>query len=307
VRRDHLDYPVGREDVGPLAKRVDFGDVDRIASFRQKAEPYLMRDEARHNLLLGIIDSVARDPHTYSESRPCLAAVQRGDDVCAVAVMTPPYNLVVSDADDEAVGALIDALVARGIHIPGTVAPVPVAAAVAHWWQLRTGEAMQRQLRQGVYRLTRVLSVPPVAGKPRRATDADRDLIIGWTAAFGAELGDEGTRQRTSTAVERRLSDHHSGYLIWDADGIAVSLAGFGGATPTGIRIGPVYTPVEHRGHGYATAVVASLSQALLESGRRFCFLYTDLANPTSNRIYQRIGYQQVCESEQWHIAPQSG
>ena len=96
--------------------------------------------------------------------------------------------------------------------------------------------------------------------------------------------------------VEYRLTTPGRGFRLWD-DGGPVSLAGFGGGTPNGIRIGPVYTPPELRGRGYASALVAALSAELLAAGRRFCFLYTDLANPTSNRIYERIGYRRVCES----------
>ena len=73
--------------------------------------------------------------------------------------------------------------------------------------------------------------------------------------------------------------------------------SGFSGPTPTGIRIGPVYTPPEHRRRGYATTLVADLSAWLLEQGHRACFLYTDLANPTSNRIYVEIGYERVCDA----------
>ena len=78
-----------------------------------------------------------------------------------------------------------------------------------------------------------------------------------------------------------------------------VSLAGFGSLTPNGIRIGSVYTPPEHRNRGYGTAVTAAVSQLLLERGHRFCFLYTDLANPTSNAIHARIGYEPVCDSRE--------
>jgi hypothetical protein len=77
-------------------------------------------------------------------------------------------------------------------------------------------------------------------------------------------------------------------------------MTGNTGPTPNGIRIGPVYTPPEHRGKGYASNLVATQSQWLLDSGRRFCFLYTDLANPISNSIYQRIGYRQVAESAEY-------
>jgi predicted GNAT family acetyltransferase len=101
---------------------------------------------------------------------------------------------------------------------------------------------------------------------------------------------------------EHRLASPTAGFLVWEDGGEPVSLAGWGGATPNGIRVGPVYTPPELRGRGYATALTAELSRRLLdgrlfEGGRRFCFLYTDLANPTSNAIYERIGYRRVAES----------
>jgi predicted GNAT family acetyltransferase len=96
--------------------------------------------------------------------------------------------------------------------------------------------------------------------------------------------------------VDRRLEGDDEGLWLWDDDG-PVSMAGFGGATPNGIRIGPVFTPSERRGRGYATALVAAFSEWLLRRGRRFCFLFTDLANPTANRIYEQIGYRRICEA----------
>jgi predicted GNAT family acetyltransferase len=109
-------------------------------------------------------------------------------------------------------------------------------------------------------------------------------------------------RSSTKEGVDRRLSAEGTGILLWEHDGEPVSLAGWGGRTPNGIRVGPVYTPPELRGRGYATAVTAELSRRLLAGdlgpgNRRFCFLYTDLANPTSNSIYRRIGYRQHAES----------
>ena len=120
------------------------------------------------------------------------------------------------------------------------------------------------------------------------------------TEIFGAEEPGEDTLSRT---VDHRLSQPDWGMLLWEDDG-PVSLAGYGGETPHGIRVGPVYTPPEHRGRGYATALVAALSAARLAEGRRFCFLHTDLANPTSNAIYERIGYERVCESAEILFEP---
>ena len=90
-----------------------------------------------------------------------------------------------------------------------------------------------------------------------------------------------------------------SGRLFFWKDPEPVSMAGSAGPTPSGIRISAVYTPPGLRGRGYASAAVAALSQKMLDGGRRFCFLFTDLANPTSNSIYQKIGYQPVCDFEE--------
>jgi predicted GNAT family acetyltransferase len=84
--------------------------------------------------------------------------------------------------------------------------------------------------------------------------------------------------------------------------GEPVSLAAARGETPNGIRIGPVYTPPEHRGHGYASAVTAAASQDQLDRGRHFVFLFTDLSNPTSNKIYQAIGYERVCDVDMYRF-----
>jgi predicted GNAT family acetyltransferase len=83
---------------------------------------------------------------------------------------------------------------------------------------------------------------------------------------------------------------------FWETDGQRVSLAVAVGPTPNGIRIGRVYTPPERRGHGYASNLVAQLSAQLLAQGKKFCYLFTDIANPTSNSIYQKIGYRAVSD-----------
>lgn len=96
--------------------------------------------------------------------------------------------------------------------------------------------------------------------------------------------------------IDHRLPDRHAGLVPWEHEGAPVSLAGFAGPTPHGVRVGPIYTPPAERRRGYASPLVATLSQRLLDGGRRFCFLYTDLSNPTSNRIYTDVGYEPVCD-----------
>jgi predicted GNAT family acetyltransferase len=81
-------------------------------------------------------------------------------------------------------------------------------------------------------------------------------------------------------------------------------MAGWAGPTPRGVRINFVYTPPAHRGRGYATSCVAALTRHLLDPGKEFCFLFTDLANPTSNKIYRRLGYRHVCDFRDVRFEP---
>jgi uncharacterized protein len=83
-----------------------------------------------------------------------------------------------------------------------------------------------------------------------------------------------------------------------------VSMCGYGGRTPHGIRIGPVYTPPDLRGRGYGSAVTALVTKEQLDGDRDHCFLYTDLSNPTSNKIYMQIGYEFVCDSAEYAFEP---
>ena len=108
----------------------------------------------------------------------------------------------------------------------------------------------------------------------------------------------EGAVEQT---LRHRTPSPDAGLYLWDDDG-PVSLAGYSGPTLTGIRIGPVYTPLEFRGHGYASNLVADLSQFLLGTGHRRCFLFTDLANRTSNALYRRIGYELIGYAGQYGL-----
>jgi len=146
--------------------------------------------------------------------------------------------------------------------------------------------------------------VPPprAPGEYRGAGEANLDLVFAWVMAFADEArhGRETIERRH---IEARLESPEGGIGLWEDGGAVVSLCGYGSRTPNGVRIGPVYTPPDLRGRGYATSLTAEVSERRLAAGRRFCFLYTDLANPTSNAIYERIGYRRVCESAEFSFA----
>ena len=271
---------------------MDAQRIEDPVAFLDAAEPRLLADEARHNLMLGLAGTIRDHPSVYPEYR--LWLVRDGDELVGAALRTPPFNLVVAQPESDSVlDELADAI---DEELPGVVGALPEAETFAAAWSAKTGSTPRRQLSTRIFALERVRPVSGVAGAMRTAVDEDRPLLVDWMRAFGEEALPEEARHEVESMVDHRLGAENAGLVLWE-DGGRVSLAGYGGSTPNGIRVGPVYTPPELRGRGYASALVAELSTMLLAEGRSFCFLYTDLANPTSNRIYERIGYKRVCDS----------
>ncbi len=268
-------------------------EVRRLAdpvAFLDAAGPLLLEDEARHNLILGIVGTLRDHPSLYDEYFLWVAE-EKG--VQGVAVRTPPYNLALGRPRT---GEALEAL-AAGIDddLPGVVGAQPEAESFARAWAARSGGTPHTVRGQGVYKLDRVEPVSHVHGRMRDATPEDRRQLIGWWDAFTEEAIEDAVGLGSETAVDHRFEAESAGIVVWE-DGEPVSFAAYGNPTPHGVRIGPVYTPRDCRRKGYASALTAALSERLLET-YRFCFLFTDLANPTANRIYEQIGYRRVCEA----------
>ena len=264
------------------------------SAFLDSAGPLLLADEARNNLILGICGTLVEDPDRFAEKHFWVVQGDAGEPLAA-ALRTPPYNLLLAGGERSAIEVLVEEL----DDLPGVVGAHPEVDEFVRLW---TGShpARPRVLReQGIYALEQVQPVAPTPGTSRSATRDDLAMLLDWMVAFGEEVLEENDpgRAEARAAVDHRLDSADGGFELWEDGGEIVSLSGWGGPTPNGIRIGPVYTPPKCRGRGYASALVAELSQTLLDGGRRFCFLYTDLANPTSNAIYERIGYARIAES----------
>ncbi|HST15784.1 MAG TPA: GNAT family N-acetyltransferase [Gaiellaceae bacterium] len=277
---------------------------DEPARFFALVAPFLEKREAQHNLQLGFRARLEADRHAYGPRDPLLYAVLDGrGDVIAVATQTPPFGLILSEMDDPTiVDALADRLVEDGAELPTASGPVEVARAFAGRWSSLSGVRPFVQIDERIYEATSVVHPEGVRGTMRAYTPADRPLSIDWLTAFFAEAMPDAPEGR----VERIVDDRAAGIgslVLWENEGEVVSLAGHAGETRNGARVGPVYTPPGLRGRGYASALTAALTQRLLER-RRFCFLYTDLANPTSNSIYQRIGYRPVTDVTVWRFEP---
>jgi len=280
---------------------VEVEPLTGAGAILERAWPFLVADEPRHNLALGILSFTREHSDLYPDVHAWL--VREGDNVVGMAMRTPPYNLMVArPLSADALEAIADAV---DTDLPGVVGAVPEVDAFAAVWTTRRGVHALTSVDQRIYSVESVERPRGVDGTLRLADPADRELVLAWVTAFGDEaLHGADDPGRIARSVDARLGPGSGGIGLWEAGGEPVSLAGFSGETPNGLRIGPVYTPPALRGRGYGSAVTAAVSQLALDRGKRFCFLYTDLANPTSNAIYLRIGYAPVCDSRELAFVP---
>jgi predicted GNAT family acetyltransferase len=271
------------------------------AEFTRLAEPFLLRHEATHCLQLGLLGAMSSGewPDRF------MAAAMQGAEPVLIALRTPPFALILSHTESiEALELLVSELQqGPAALLPDEVmGPGPVSDEFARLWARRAGWQAKATGRERIYQLDQVIPISGVDGQVRRATEADRELLLDWYAAFLAEAL-PGSPGDAATSVERALASEHRQIWLWTDGGEPVALAGSGNPTLNGVRIGPVYTPPERRKRGYASALVAQLSQDLLDSGHRFCFLFTDLNNPTSNHIYQEVGYRPVSDVNKYALS----
>jgi predicted GNAT family acetyltransferase len=190
-------------------------------------------------------------------------------------------------------------LAALAPDLPSVLGPAASVGPFADRWSAVTGRGAELQVAERIYRLSRVIPAPAVQGTWRLAGEEDHDRLLAWARAFHDEALPGSPIVGLEAMVERWVRRRGRLAYLWEVEDRAVSLVVAGARTPNGRRIGPVYTPPEARGHGYATALTAAASQDQLDRGHAFCFLFTDLANPTSNAIYRRIGYEAVADVDQ--------
>lgn len=281
---------------------LDLTVHDTIDGFLAVAGETLAEDEVTNGLILGVALRLKRDPSRF-EHQPYLATVTEDELLRAAAVMTPPYGVVVyaDDAKDAAPALRLIAasLIAGAWPVPTVNGVVRFSRTFAEEWCVLTGGNFRPRVEMRVYELRTVTPPPSVSGRMRQATAEDIELVHAWYQAFRNEaVPADAPPKREHVA---RTIDEGSIYL-WEDGGRPVSLAGKGRRTSRGVSVGPVYTPPELRGRGYASACVAAISQDILAEGKEFCTLFTDLANPTSNSIYQKVGYRPICDFTQYEL-----
>lgn len=278
---------------------------DAIA-FYDRTQSYLTQHEIQHGVLLGIIKTLIKSPEQQSEA-PYLAIVEEEGNIIAccfadsarVAACTPSNRVVLSIIPNLlAVQLIVEDLYTTNKKLRLVSGLSDEAQAFTTAWNLLSGQICRVTLHLRFYRLDTVQPVSGVKGHLRLAEERDRSRLVEWFRAFSEEVDPTHTSGITESAeqrVESKLSQKN--LYIWQ-DKVPVSCIGKGKTELGSGIISPVYTPPEHRKNGYASASVAAVSQILLDQGCRVCYLTTNINNSTSNRIYQNVGYQVLCD---WH------
>lgn len=271
------------------------------SAFRGLVEAFLMEREAENNLMIGLLGAmasggvttrpVARNPLFFRIS-------DSADFTVGAALLSPPNRLLLTSAPEQSLRLLAERLSDESIpdearRFPGVLGPEPAARVFAEQWSARSGRRLRPGMKQRVFELTELVPAKGVSGELRVARVDELDFLTAWCIAFTTDAGADSGHERES--IERLI--RAGNLFVWECQGKPVSMTAWSGKTPTGARVSLVYTPNAERGKGYASACVSAVTARLLRSGLKRCFLYTDTTNPTSNRIYQKLGYQPVSDA----------
>jgi RimJ/RimL family protein N-acetyltransferase len=300
--------------------------TEAVGEFLAEAGPFLHAEPARNTVILSVTENLRLNAAAPADGRaapgrgtrdagPGHSSLRTGDQplfgwwrsgpsgtagqgqpgpdpVTGAFMHTPGFPVFLTAMSGQAAAELAGLLAGTRPAVPGVNAPDQAAEAFADAWRPRTGDAVTVHRLMRLHRLgTLIPPHPAPEGGMRVAVRQDRDLLVEWFEAFAVEV-DDAAAQDHAAAVDERLG--YGGITVWEADGAPVSIAGVTRAVHGMIRVGPVYTPPALRGRGYAGGATAAASQAALDAGATQVVLYTDLANPTSNALYERLGYDPV-------------
>jgi RimJ/RimL family protein N-acetyltransferase len=291
-----------------------------VDEFLSAAGEFLRAEPARNTVILSVTEDLRlrTAAHPAGPGQPARPADEEpllgwwrpgpphagGTAVCGAFLHTPGFPVFLTRMASDPATELAGVLAASRRLISGVNAEAQAAEAFANAWRWHTGDAAQVHRLSRLYRLGRLVRPDPgPEGRARVAGEQDRDLLIEWLTAFTGEVGEE-ARDHAAT-VDERLG--YGGLTIWEAGRVAVSMAGITRIVGGIARVAPVYTPPALRARGYAGAATAAVTRAALDAGATGVVLYTDLANPTSNALYGRLGYRPVEDRTVLSFAPGPG
>jgi hypothetical protein len=274
-----------------------------VAAFEAETREFLGSREAENCLMLGLTSQLRLGTASLPAPDPYFAVVRSGDDVAGAALIAGFLIVLSNPIDFASLPLLVSDIARTSPNVPGVCGETKATRTFAETWTKLTGRAHRLKLSERIFRIDQVIPPRPVSGELRIAEARDRDLLARWLGAFAQDtLGEPREHAWNERFATRWIERDGRTMFLWVARGEPVSMVGASGETPNGIRVAPVYTPPELRARGYASALTAAATQAQFDSGKRYCFLYTDLGNPTSNHIYQAIGYRPVADASEYRF-----
>jgi predicted GNAT family acetyltransferase len=272
----------------------------RVEDLPSGLSEFLAQDDLRNNVSLGVLQRLRSQPTAFPDY--CLYVVSERRKIRLYAHETPPFAPLLAQGDPDAIPHLVELLKNTHQRLPGLAGSLLMTERVLDAWP-----EMRKYLncvqRQGLWRLERVLMPLASGASYQLAQLQDLELYVSWMRAFCLETG-EVYRGESLTHDDQKMRILAGDLHVLTVAGRPVSMAVGGRKLKHGRTVGFVYTPPDKRGKGYATELVALLSQRILKDGYSYCCLFTDLANPISNRIYQRIGYEWVDEFRKYTPSP---
>jgi predicted GNAT family acetyltransferase len=275
-------------------------DVD---DFLARAGDFLRSRPALHTMPLSVTEKLRTlGTAAYGARVPVFGRLERAGKVHATFYRFASRSMSVTSLTPEEADTLAAHLAALGHALPSVTADHSTATAFAEAWQRRTGATPTLRVQLHLYRLGTLTPPEPVpAGRGRPAGEEDHEHLMRWCREFAADTGEAVTIDAGSWASTKFAEKR---YTFWETpDGAPVSMAGVNPMVGGQVRVDPVYTPARLRGRGYAGAVTVEVSRAALTAGAADVVLFTNAANPTSNALYQRIGYRPVTDFASYDFA----
>jgi len=264
---------------------------ENLLLFKKDVTGFLEQDEVVNNLLLGVLQSIDKSPLL-------MAVVLKDEEIAWAMLQTQPTKIILSKAATFSPGEL--QLIAEQMHqsfqsIPGLIGDRKLIVELSGYLSKLRGVTATVEMNQGLYKLEKVKWKIESKGKLRALKELEHGLVKEWVYQFCKDVNLPITMDEADAKADDLI---RKGSLMgWDVDGEIVSMANTSRPTKRNINVNFVYTPINHRKKGYASDCVAALSQMMLDQGYQTTSLYTDLSNPTSNKIYQEIGYELVADS----------
>jgi predicted GNAT family acetyltransferase len=272
-----------------------------ISMFTNLVDSFLQQNEAENNLLFGILSRLKNNIHTYSDTeKPVFITVSKNNKVELVSIRTPPHNQLLSYTDKlNTINFLVDELSKIASDLPGIMGFKAGALRFAQRWVLKNNISYKLDMHERIYQLDKVNKETLGPNHFSLAIPDEKKLLLNYLEAFIKEALPKTSPEEIKRSQKRlELAIENQKVYVLKIKEKIVSMVQRAGETPNGQTINMVYTPPAERRKGYATETVAKVSQKILHEGKKYCFLFTDLTNPTSNKIYQTIGYKPVIDMD---------